>query len=93
MAYSLRFFLEGPSPGDLLEPRIGEHAFRMNYFEQRLGEHALRMNHFEPRFEEHALRMDHFESNEKNPAFQGLLIEWVMRKAALPGVPLLLIKH
>ena len=79
MAYSLRFFLEGPSPGDLLEPRIGEHAFRMNYFEQRLGEHAL--------------WMEHFESDEENPDFQGLLIEWVMRKAALPGVPLLLIKH
>jgi len=37
--------------------------------------------------------MDHFESNEKNPAFQGLLIEWVMQKAALPGVPLPVIKH
>lgn len=51
------------------------------------------MDHFEPRIGEHALRMNYFESNEENPAFQGLLIEWVMRKAALPGVPLSLIKH
>jgi len=51
------------------------------------------MDHFEQRIGEHALRMNHFESNEENPAFQALLIEWVMRKAALPGVPLLLIKH
>jgi hypothetical protein len=51
------------------------------------------MDHFEQRIGEHALRMDYFESNEENPAFQGLLIEWVMRKAALPGVPLPLIKH
>ena len=65
----------------------------MDHFEQRFGEHALRMDHFEQRFGEQALRMDHFESNEENPAFQGLLIEWVMRKAALPGVPLSLIKH
>lgn len=51
------------------------------------------MDHFEQRFGEQALRMDHFESNEENPAFQGLLIEWDMRKAALPGVPLPVIKH
>ena len=51
------------------------------------------MDYFEQRFEKHALWMNYFESNEENPAFQGLLIEWVMRKAALPGVPLLLIKH
>jgi len=51
------------------------------------------MDHFEQRFGEHALRMNYFESNEKNHAFQGLLIEWVMRKAALPGVPLPVIKH
>jgi len=51
------------------------------------------MDHFEQRFEKHVIRMNHFESNEENPAFQGLLIEWVMRKAALPGVPLSLIKH
>ena len=51
------------------------------------------MDHLEQRIEEHALRMDYFESNEENPVFQGLLIEWVMRKAALPGVPLSLIKH
>ena len=65
----------------------------MDHLEQRIGEHALRIDHFEQRFGEHTLRMDLFESNEENPAFQGLLIEWVMRKAALPGVPLLLIKH
>jgi len=51
------------------------------------------MDHFEQRFREHALWMNYFESNEENPAFQGLLIEWVMQKAALPGVPLSLIKH
>jgi len=51
------------------------------------------MEHFEQRLGEHALWMEHFESDEENPDFQGLLIEWVMRKAALPGVPLLLIKH
>ena len=65
----------------------------MDHFEPRFEEHALRINHLEPRFGEHALWMEHFESDEENPAFQGLLIEWVMRKAALPGVPLLLIKH
>ena len=65
----------------------------MDHFEPRIGEHALRMDHFELRIGEHALWMNYFESNEENPAFQGLLIEWVMRKAALPGVPLLLIKH
>ena len=65
----------------------------MDYFEQRFEKHALRMDYLEPRIEEHALQMNYFESNEENPAFQGLLIEWVMRKAALPGVPLLLIKH
>ena len=65
----------------------------MDHFELRIGEHALRMDHFELRIGEHALRMNYFESNEEYPAFQGLLIEWVMRKAALPGVPLSLIKH
>jgi len=65
----------------------------MDHFEQRFGEHTLRMDHFEQRFGEHALQMNYFESNEENPAFQGLLIEWVMRKAALPGVPLPVIKH
>jgi len=65
----------------------------MDHFEQRFGEHALWMNYFEQRFGEHALRMNYFESNEENHAFQGLLIEWVMRKAALPGVPLPVIKH
>ena len=65
----------------------------MDHFEPRIGEHALRIDHFELRIGEHALWMNYFESNEENPAFQGLLIEWVMRKAALPGVPLSLIKH